>query len=214
MAEAFLSTPPSKPSVLTLSIHHHAPLFFPSGKGSEQTTPNTASPHTLSLPLAEGTSAASFARAWATVEQVKEAWRPDFVVVCCGVDGLARDGKGVWNLSSGEEPGDLGWAVRQICNWRLGTVLLGGGASGIATLSVVCADPPSAPLLSLSSPLSSGGYNHPSVARAWAQFTSIALGHPPLAPSHPLPVEDLSEDFAESYAPAYDLGVPAGTLAR
>lgn len=127
VAEAFLTIPPSKPSVLTLSIHHHAPLFFPSGQGSERTALDTPSPHTLSLPLAEGTSVASLASAWESVELLKSAWRPDFVIVCCGVDGLADDGKGVWNLSSGEEPGGLGWVVRQICDWQLGTVLLGGG---------------------------------------------------------------------------------------
>lgn len=138
VAEAFLSTPPSKPSVLTFSIHHHAPFFFPSTRASERTPADTSSPHTLSLPLTEGTSAPSLVRAWACVQRVKDAWQPDFVVVCAGVDGLAGDGKGVWNLSSGEQPGELGWVVRRICDWGLGTVLLGGGRYFVhASTSVV-----------------------------------------------------------------------------
>lgn len=129
MAEAFLSTHTSKPSVLTLSIHHHAPFFFPSSPASALTSTDTQSPHTLSLPLAEGTSPTTLARVWSLVENVKASFQPDFVVVCCGVDGLAGDGKGVWNLGSGNGAGELSWVVRKICDWGLGTVLLGGGQS-------------------------------------------------------------------------------------
>lgn len=59
-----------------------------------------------------------------------------------------------------------------------------------------------------------GGYNHPSAARAWAQFTSVALGRPALPSDHPLPIEELSDAFLESYAPTYDLGVLAGKCYR
>jgi hypothetical protein len=177
-----MTVPPSKPSVLTLSIHHHAPLFFPSGEGSRRTAPDTPTPHTLSLPLAEGTSAASFSRAWASVEQVKRAWRPDFVVVCCGVDGLAGDGKGVWNLSTGEDPGDLGWAVRQICDWQLGTVLLGGGASA------ACAPPsplPQADRKLLPSPSSPGRRLYASICRACLGSVHVHRTRPPTAGAVP-----------------------------
>jgi hypothetical protein len=177
-----MTVPASKPSVLTLSIHHHAPLFFPSGEGSRRTAPDTPTPHTLSLPLGEGTSAASFSRAWASVEQVKRAWRPDFVVVCCGVDGLAGDGKGVWNLSTGEDPGDLGWAVRQICDWQLGTVLLGGGASA------ACAPPPPLPQADrklLPSPSSPGRRLYASICRACLGSVHVHRTRPPTAGAVP-----------------------------
>lgn len=123
--------PPGAPQVLTLSIHHHALGFFPSSPLSSLTPADTPHPHTLSLPLQVGASAASLTRVWEEcVEKVRQSWKPDWVVVCCGVDGLAGDGKGVWNLGASEKVGELGWCVRRVVEWEdgiRGKVLLGGG---------------------------------------------------------------------------------------
>ena len=126
------------PQILTLSIHHHAPGFFPSHPTAALTPPDTDHPHTLSIPLAHGAGGKTFARVWEeAVESVKAAWEPDYVVVCCGVDGMAGDGEktGVWNLGSR----DLVEAVRKVCGWvdgREGSVrgvaLLGGGELTLA----------------------------------------------------------------------------------
>ncbi|KAL7284332.1 hypothetical protein ACG7TL_001618 [Trametes sanguinea] len=153
VSQAFYSASPARsatPQVLTFSIHHSAPGFFPSSELSS--LPNTSSPafdpFTLSLPLERGASNATFARIWPIVQRVKDVFEPDFVVVQCGADGLAGDPYATWNWALGGE-GGLGWYVDRICGWGCKTLLLGGG-----------------------------GYNSPNVARAWTYLTSVALGRP------------------------------------
>ncbi|RDX46705.1 Arginase/deacetylase [Lentinus brumalis] len=142
----------SSPQVLTFSIHHAAPGFFPASELASLTDPSSTAfdPFTLCLPLERGASNKSFSRIWPLVERVKDAFRPDYVVVQCGVDGLAGDPYATWNWSLGGEEGSLGWCVDRVCNqWQRKTLLFGGG-----------------------------GYNSPNVARAWTYLTSIALGRP------------------------------------
>ncbi|KAG1795211.1 uncharacterized protein HD556DRAFT_1431842 [Suillus plorans] len=66
--------------VLTLSIHHAAPGFFP-------------------LPLKARAPNKTFLRIWPIIEHVKDIFRPDFIIVQCGLDGLA---------------GSLGWCMHRI----------------------------------------------------------------------------------------------------
>ncbi|KAI0777517.1 histone deacetylase 8 [Trametes elegans] len=152
VSQAFhsVSSGSTMPQVLTLSIHHTAPGFFPVSALSGLPDPASPSfdPFTLSLPLERGASNATFARIWPIVERVKEAFQPDYVVVQCGVDGLAGDPYATWNWALGGE-GGLGWCIDNACRWNCGTLLLGGG-----------------------------GYNSPNVARAWTYLTSVALGKP------------------------------------
>lgn len=88
---AFLSSP----YILTLSLHLHAPLFFPSTgslSSSGPTNPKAAGRnHALNLALEPGLGGESLRRVWETVENVKESFGPDAVVVQCGVDGLYGD---------------------------------------------------------------------------------------------------------------------------
>ncbi|KAG0706890.1 hypothetical protein DFH29DRAFT_898822 [Suillus ampliporus] len=137
--------------VLTLSIHHAAPGFFPVAPLAS--LPNVddpaLDPFTLSVPLKAGASNKTFTRIWPIVERVKDIFRPDFVVVQCGVDGLAGDPMATWNWSLGGE-GSLGWCIHHIVHeWQGKKLLLGGG-----------------------------GYNTPNAARAWAYITSVAGGIP------------------------------------
>ncbi|KDQ10349.1 hypothetical protein BOTBODRAFT_36251 [Botryobasidium botryosum FD-172 SS1] len=140
----------SSPSVLTLSIHHTSPGFFPASPMALLTPGDTNDLSSLSLPLQAGASSPTFARVWKLVEGVKDTFKPDYVVVQCGVDGLAGDPCAVWNweLDIGVE-GSMGWCVEKVLGWECKTLLLGGG-----------------------------GYNSPNVARAWAYLTSIACGSP------------------------------------
>ncbi|KAI0081491.1 Arginase/deacetylase [Panus rudis PR-1116 ss-1] len=181
------------PQILSLSIHHSAPGFFPASALSAlppESPPESSSefdPFTLSVPLAAGASSRTFASVWlGSVEKVKNALNPDYVVVQCGVDGLAGDQFGIWNWCLGEsedasqsDEGSLGWCIRRICHsWGCKILLLGGG-----------------------------GYNSPNAARAWAYITSIALNQPlslnTQIPDHP---------FFPMYAPSFTLDVPPGTL--
>lgn len=82
----------------------------------------------LSIPLQAGASSPTFARVWNIVERIKDAFRPDFVVVQCGADGLAGDPCAVWNweLDVGIQ-GSMGWCLEHLLNWECKTLLLGGG---------------------------------------------------------------------------------------
>ena len=119
------------PQVLTFSIHHTAPGFFPVSAFSGLPDPAdpTFDPFTLSLPLDRGASNATFARIWPSLERVKDAFRPTYAIVQCGVDGLAGAPYAIWNWSLGGEDGSLGWCIERILSWDCKTVLLGGGLS-------------------------------------------------------------------------------------
>lgn len=133
VSQAFLSSNPitGPAQVLTMSIHHAAPGFFPASDLAALSDPSSADfdPFTLSLPLAKGASNRTFARVWrSAVESIKTAFDPDFVVLQCGADGLAGDPYAVWNWSLGGEDGSFGWCIDQVCNiWGRRTLLLGGG---------------------------------------------------------------------------------------
>ncbi|KAJ7698742.1 hypothetical protein B0H17DRAFT_927409 [Mycena rosella] len=188
------------PHLLTLSIHHAAPGFFPSSPLAALPLPSN-DPFTLSLPLRPGASNSTFARAWQCVERVHAAFDPDYVVVQCGVDGLAGDPCAIFNWSLGPGEGSLGWCVARVVNeWRGKKILLGGG-----------------------------GYDSPNAARAWAYLTSVALGHPlsldteipdhahfpAYAPSFSLDVpagnmqDQNSADYLDLVDAAFDAGVAA-----
>ncbi|TFK47551.1 Arginase/deacetylase [Heliocybe sulcata] len=129
---------------LHLSVHHAAPGFFPVSPLSTLPTA-TSDPFLLSLPLHRGASNATFYRVWLNVvEKVREAFQPDYVVLQCGVDGLAGDPTGAWNWGLGGE-GGMGWCVGKALEWNVPTLLLGGG-----------------------------GYDSANAARAYAYLTSIA----------------------------------------
>ena len=145
------SSSSNTPQLLTLSIHHAAPGFFPvSPLASLSSLPTPTNdpfdPFTLSIPLARGASNTTFTRVWTSVERIKRAFDPDFVVLQCGADGLAGDPYAIWNWGLGGE-GGLGWCVQRVCvEWGVKVLLLGGG-----------------------------GYHSPNAARAWAYLTSIAV---------------------------------------
>jgi histone deacetylase 8 len=116
------------PQVLTLSIHHTAPGFYPAGPLADLTPVDTSDPFTLSIPLQAGASAVTFARIWAAVERVRTSFAPEYVIVQCGVDGLAGDPCTKWNWCIDHQiEGSLGWCVERILQWNCGTLLLGGG---------------------------------------------------------------------------------------
>ena len=133
---------PGTPQILTLSLHHAAPGFFPISSLSSLPPSNpdpTFDPFTLSIPLARGANCQTFFSIWTNcVERVRASFQPDFVVLQCGVDGLAGDTYGIWNWSlggredredeEGPEEGSLGWCVNRVCHsWGCKTLLLGGG---------------------------------------------------------------------------------------
>ncbi|KAI0045924.1 Arginase/deacetylase [Auriscalpium vulgare] len=143
------SSSPSSSQLLTLSLHHAAPGFFPVSPLSCLPTPES-DPFTLAVPLRSGASNATYMRLWVNVvERVRAAFQPDYVVVQCGTDALAEDPCKVGNWSLGG-PGGLSWCVERVLSqWGAKVLLLGGG-----------------------------GYNSPNAARSWALITSVARGSP------------------------------------
>ncbi|GAA5967732.1 hypothetical protein JCM11641_005748 [Rhodosporidiobolus odoratus] len=172
---AFFTTP----SVLTLSIHLHAPLFFPASGALFSTGPTNSKAlgalHALNVALEPGCAGETLERVWKScVETVVEAYEPDAVVLQCGVDGLAGDPCKEWNLSLSA----LGSCVSRALSWNKPTLLLGGG-----------------------------GYDSPNAARAWAYLTSIALNRP-LPLSTPIPAS-LPNPLYATFAPSFQLDVPS-----
>ncbi|GAA5833245.1 hypothetical protein JCM9279_001466 [Rhodotorula babjevae] len=172
---AFLSSP----YVLTLSLHLHAPLFYPATGALDSTGPpdeprSKGAFHALNVPLEPGAGEATLRRVWEScVERVREAYDPEAVVLQLGTDGLAGDPCKEWNLSLSA----LGYAVERVLGWNQRTLLLGGG-----------------------------GYHSPNAARAWAYLTSVALGRP-LALDTPIPPDLPSSTYA-LFGPDWTLDIP------
>ena len=128
----------SSPQVLTLSVHHAAPGFYPVSALSPLSRPTSSDspptpsggldPFTLSIPLKQGASVKTFHRLWPTIESIKNAFNPDYVVLQCGTDGIAGDPHAIWNWSLGLEEGSMDWCVSQVLNkWGVHVLMLGGG---------------------------------------------------------------------------------------
>ncbi|GJN90907.1 hypothetical protein Rhopal_003921-T1 [Rhodotorula paludigena] len=164
---AFFTTP----YVLTLSVHLHAPLFYPSTGALDSSGPSNpkaqGAAHALNVALEPGCAEETLRRVFAScVERLKEAYDPDAVVLQLGVDGLAGDPCKEWNLNLAA----LGYAVERVLQWNRRTLLLGGG-----------------------------GYDSPNAARAWAYLTSLGRGLPldtPIPPDLPSAQYEL---FAPSF---------------
>ncbi|WOO81128.1 Histone deacetylase 8 [Vanrija pseudolonga] len=160
---------PRPPQVLTLSVHHAARGFFP--PHAPGTTPqDTPHPFSLSLGLGAYASCATYARLWGAVERIKAAFRPHYVVLQLGVDGLPRDpvgGYGAWGVS-GE--GSSTWVVERVKEWDLPTCVLGGG-----------------------------GYDTPNAARSWALATAVLVGRADVREETDVPDHEGFEAYAPGY---------------
>ncbi|THU92818.1 Arginase/deacetylase [Dendrothele bispora CBS 962.96] len=222
VAQAFYSPQNDKPNgsrnnrqVLTLSIHHTSPGFFPSSplggvprfpeKNTEEMIPgptrtsfNSATtvsdPYTLSIPLLPGAGCSTYASVWLDiVERVRNAFEPDYLVVQCGVDGLSGDGK----IKVGN------WSLGGRVSKRRSERREGSENENVDTKELETENEHEDLELEEGSLgwcisrivnhwpgkklfLGGGGYNHPNAARAWAFLTSVIAGNP-LPLSTPIP---------------------------
>ncbi|KAH9821167.1 hypothetical protein DFH28DRAFT_581578 [Melampsora americana] len=167
--------------VLTVSVHYHDPKggFYPltgSPSNSGPSPPSPASSHALNIPIFQPSQLAHVSSQF--LLPIISLYKPDAVVVQCGVDGLAGDPIGGSFLGLGlKEMGDsLTDIIQHSRLIRCKVLLLGGG-----------------------------GYHRANAARAWAYFTSIALGRTSsLSADIPLEVESYME-----YSPSFTLDIPA-----
>lgn len=145
----YLTDKERPPQVLTLSVHHSSPSFFPAP--TPLTSSNTSSPFTLVIPLAAYPSTSTYHRIFVDcIEPVRKAFDPDYVVLQLGADGLPGDRVGQWGAWNADGVGGMQWCAEQVKSWGLPMCLLGGG-----------------------------GYNHPNTARAWAKVTAGLVRRPP-----------------------------------
>jgi acetoin utilization deacetylase AcuC-like enzyme len=118
-----------KPQIMTVSVHHHSPGFFPSTTEADLTSPASPTPCTISIPLRRAASAPTYARIWRTcIEPLRTAFEPDYVVLLLGMDALAGDklvdGAGNWS-TQGE--GGVAWCIERVLEWGCKMLILGGG---------------------------------------------------------------------------------------
>jgi len=168
--------------VLTLSAHFHDPKggFYPLTGALESSGPEPPSPaasHALNIPIIQKPGALSYV-CRRCIMPVISAYQPAALVIQCGADGLAGDpiGGRLWGFGLKEMGDCLECVVQDSIRHRRKVLLLGGG-----------------------------GYHTPNVARAWAYFTSIALGRKFDLEETEIPL-DVEGDT--DYGPTYTLDVP------
>ncbi|WWC70151.1 uncharacterized protein I206_104098 [Kwoniella pini CBS 10737] len=174
--------PTKPPTVMTFSIHHSSPGFYPisiSSGRADLTNPQSTTPFSLSIPLKAYTCSKTYKKIWeGCVEPIVKSWNPDFIVLQMGSDGLAGDRVGQFGNWSVDGEGGMKWCIERVKKWGKKTCITGGG-----------------------------GYNHPNTARAWAAITASLLDRPINAetsiPHH--------EHF-EKYAHSFTMEVPEGHM--
>nr|CDS28607.1 histone deacetylase 8 [Hymenolepis microstoma] len=143
--------------VITFSVHHGAPGFFPgtgvpSGTGEYFVGARGGRFSCFNLALAEGANDETW---WSGVEPIlttlHASLHPLAVVIQCGADALSSDPHRTFNLSASLNAGQQmqsGYvsALRLVLSWHLPTLILGGG-----------------------------GYHLADTARLWLMLTSLAV---------------------------------------
>lgn len=66
---------------------------------------------------------------WPIVERIKSIFSPDYIIVQCGVDGLAGDPCATFNWCLDREvEGSMGWCIERVMKeWKGRKLALGGG---------------------------------------------------------------------------------------
>ncbi|KAF9291512.1 Histone deacetylase 8 [Mortierella alpina] len=108
--------------VLTVSLHHYAEGFYPgTGSGVASSARTKA---VVNIPLKSGLSGTTLLRIFEEmIEPLYTSYNPGAIVVQCGVDGMAGDPLGKWNLSTH----DYGDCIKRILAWEKPLLVLGGG---------------------------------------------------------------------------------------
>ncbi|XP_059148896.1 histone deacetylase 8-like [Physella acuta] len=118
--EAFFTT--SK--VMTVSFHKLAPGFFPGSGDVDSVGSGRGKFYSINVPLMDGIKDSEFfTMVYKVMNQVREKFTPDVLVLQCGADGLAEDPMASFNLTHT----GMARCVSYMLSWRLPTVLLGGG---------------------------------------------------------------------------------------
>ncbi|KAG0071119.1 Histone deacetylase 8 [Linnemannia elongata] len=108
--------------VLTVSIHHYAEGFYPgTGSGSSSSTRIKS---VVNIPMKAGLSDGTLCKVFdEMIAPLVKQFNPDAVVLQCGVDGMAGDPLGKWNLTM------TGYSdcLKKVVAWKKPLLVLGGG---------------------------------------------------------------------------------------
>ncbi|KAG0251007.1 Histone deacetylase 8 [Mortierella polycephala] len=108
--------------VLTVSVHHYAQGFYP-GTGSGNPT-SSRTKAAVNIPLKGGLSDTTLCKIFDDmIEPLFKSFDPEAIVLQCGVDGMAGDPLGKWNLSLQSYVDCL----KKVMAWKKPLMVLGGG---------------------------------------------------------------------------------------
>lgn len=186
------------PRVVTFSVHHASPGFFP-GTGTWISTdgpkekwlfPDGAGHgrhSAFNLPLDEGIDDVDWSNAVLPVLDLLHcAVQPTYVVVQSGADCLTTDPHRIFHLTNScsvsehkDTPTPSGYlhAMQKVLSWQLPTLILGGG-----------------------------GYNFEDTARLWTRITALAIEKTQNIKLN-LPTEIPEHSFFSRYGPDFDLNI-------
>lgn len=173
-------------SVFCASIHTAIRGFFPASAAEDSALgPREGEPDGLRIGTRPGLSDSTLRALLQPVEKAFNRFRPDYLVIQAGADGLRSDpvaGLGGWSLSSSGLTG----AVEEAARWAIHAewackVLVTGG----------------------------GGYVNKDAARTWCEATRRLLGllGSPVNPMHDVPEHEFLNEYA---ADGYSMDVEAG----
>jgi histone deacetylase 1/2/histone deacetylase 8 len=126
-------------------VHHSSPTFYPPPTPLSLLTEDH--PFSLSIPLEAHPSNKTYAAIWPSIQGIRDAFKPDYVLLQMGADALAGDPVGKWGNWSTHGEGGMVWVAQRVKEWGVPLCVLGGG-----------------------------GYNHANTARAWAAVTAVLAG--------------------------------------
>ncbi|CAH8454608.1 unnamed protein product [Schistosoma turkestanicum] len=189
------------PRVVTFSVHHASPGFFP-GSGSWNVLTGDKLPIFLNgagrgrfsafnLPLEEGINDLDWSNAVGPIlDSLNMVVQPSYIVVQCGADCLATDPHRIFHLtnfnpdlntnSNGDSECSLSgylYAIKKILSWKVPTLILGGG-----------------------------GYNFPDTARLWTRVTALAIEEVK-GKKITLPLEIPEHSYFSRYGPDFELDI-------
>lgn len=125
--EAFYTTN----RVMTVSFHRYFD-FFPGTGDLKETGVGEGQYYSLNVPLKKGIDDASFLNIYKTImEEVRQRFRPDAVVIQCGADSLAYDKLGTHNCTIKAHSE----CVQLVKSWGVPLMVLGGGGYTIKNVA-------------------------------------------------------------------------------
>ncbi|XP_058838770.1 histone deacetylase 8-like [Topomyia yanbarensis] len=116
--------------VMTVSFHLHEPGYFPGTGNISEIGFGSGKGYTINAPYARNISGELFVTYFEQIASaVFDAFQPNVCIVQCGGDIIAGDRLGGANVL----PKDCKSCIKKIIDWRIPTLLLGGGGYNINT---------------------------------------------------------------------------------